>query len=279
MSSSPHRCWRLTKNQHIHPSGIQIAQLPALTHSSLLLILLLQPWLCLEKLWLFLKCLVNHKETGQPWNIRGPSLFFLIWPPKTPSVQLGGTSQLWEQQHYKDRNSPGWEIWVWTHWKGQEWPGTSQGATITHPEIGFHFHTGNFPQPSNLIKYPFPKWKICKCPKLHISFHPQRVWRWRGEVRKGHRDSSKLREKQELEITLEIISLLICTDRNFSSTNSSRRFQNKRKKLWFWIQNFLYSSRKYISTPSHSSDKTAGMAGMVRVEPPLRCFPLPFPPF
>lgn len=189
----------MTKIQHIHPSGIQTAQLPALTHSSLL-------WLCLGSsdfswtLWSILKKPLSTEIFGVFHH------FSWFDPPKSHSAQLSGTSQVWNQQHHKGRSSSEQEFGVWAHWKGQEWPGTLQGAPITHPEIGFHFHTGNFPQPSNLIKYPFPKWKICKCPKLHVSFHPQWERRWKGEVGKGQ--SSRLGEKQELEITLGIICYL-----------------------------------------------------------------------
>lgn len=187
------------------PLGYKIAQLPELTRSSSL-----HQWLdycfsrpdCIWKgsyfswtVWSVLKkpvspiILVVLHKTGR---------HYFSWFEHQKTILLSSlpmviNSRVCQQQHYLPygrKIALSWRM----HQKGRERPWTLKKATTSHPEISYHFHVGNFPQPSNLIKCPFSKWKIFKYPKLHISFHRQlgegrerkhRKLRTRGEVRLG----------------------------------------------------------------------------------------------
>lgn len=161
------------------PLGYKIAQLPELTHSSSL-----HQWLdycfstpdCIWKgsyfswtVWSGLKkpvipviLVVLHKTRRHHFSWFEHQKTVLL-----SSLPIAINPRVCQQQHYLP-----WGRKIAVLWRMHQ-KGTLQKGTISHLEISYHFHAGNFPRPSNLIKRPFSKRKICKWPKLHISFHLQ----------------------------------------------------------------------------------------------------------
>lgn len=189
--------------------------------------------LCLEIfwfswiLWSILKKTVSSERFGVLHHF-----FFLIWPPKTHSIHLPGveSSGIPQSKNFgcehtgRDRND-------------LELCRELQSLILKLVSISTQAIFLSHQTWSNI---PFPKWKICKLPQIaHLISPTARVEVKRGSGERTEAAQSWKGEKQELEITLGNILLLICMDRDFSTTNSSQRFQNKRKKSVILNPNFL----------------------------------------